>query len=74
MKYLCKATIVRGGVVKTSPHIEAPKLLKYGGKPDTKLLEYFLWSLECYFNDIQVKEDKSKIDKTRLYFSENATL
>lgn len=48
--------------------MEAPKQLNYGGKCDPKLLNEFFWSPPCYLNAIRVKDDKSKVDITILYF------
>lgn len=61
-------------VLKTWPHTEAPQLLKYEGKRDPKLIHEFLWYLECYLNDMGVKDDKSKIDTVILYLCENDAL
>ncbi|KAL4558684.1 hypothetical protein LXL04_036885 [Taraxacum kok-saghyz] len=71
---VCMTAVAGGAIGKATPRTEAPKPTKYEGKRDPKVLDEFLWSLECYFNVVEVKDDKSKIDTAVLYLSENAAL
>ena len=71
---VCMTAVAGGTVGKATPRAEAPKPMKYEGKRDPKVLDEFLWSLECYFNAVEVKDDKSKLDTVVLYLSNNAAL
>ena len=71
---LCKAAITGGTIARTFTHTDTTKPLKYGGKCEPKELDEFFWSMECYFNASQVKDDKTKVDTTVLYLCESAAL
>ncbi|KAK9713491.1 hypothetical protein RND81_06G030600 [Saponaria officinalis] len=71
---VCRAAVAGGATVREAPKIKVPEPPKYNGKRDAKELDNFLWSVERYFNHLQIQDDASKITTATMYLSDDAIL
>ncbi|XP_074291321.1 uncharacterized protein LOC141618107 [Silene latifolia] len=54
--------------------VNVSELPKYSGKRDSKKIDNFLWSMERYFQNVLVEDEKTKIGTATLYLNEDAIL
>ncbi|XP_074298650.1 uncharacterized protein LOC141629571 [Silene latifolia] len=59
---------------KNTPRVKIPEPPKYSGDRDSKTIDNFLWSMERYFQNVLVEDDKMKIGTATLYLTEDAIL